>query len=58
MKNIHKLRAFNLETDLTFVHETFIHFLCFLKIIVVKPTQVIEKNKNKENQNRTKFFRT
>ncbi len=58
MKNSHKLQAFNLETDLTFVHETFIHFLCFLKIIVVKPTQDIEKNKNEENQSKTKFVKT
>lgn len=57
MKNIHKLQAFNLETTLTFVHETFIHFLCFLKKLVVKPTQVIRKNKNEENRNRTKFVR-
>lgn len=58
MKNTHKLQAFNLETDLTFVHETLIHFLCFLKIIIVKPTQVRGKNKNEENQNGTKFVRT
>ncbi len=58
MKNIHKLQAFNLETDLTFVHETFIQFLCILKIIVVKPTQVIGKNKNEENQNRFFFVKT
>jgi hypothetical protein len=43
MKNTHKLQAFNLETNVTFVHETFIHFICFLGIIVVKPTQVTKK---------------
>ncbi len=58
MKNIHKLQAFNLETNLTFVHETFIHFLCILKIIIAKPTQLIEKNKNQKNKNRTKFVKT